>query len=101
MPMRARWWHQLGDAIDQLQWGEHQFTRVFVGLQRLGVAFATAAVVLPLSANILPNPSVHTLRLNLALPPISETITHGTTSDPHLASDLYIAGVNDDQWGAG
>jgi len=32
----------LGDPVDQLQWGEHQFTRVFVGLQWLAVAFAAA-----------------------------------------------------------
>jgi len=63
------------------------------------VAFATAAVVLPLSANILPDPSVHTLRLNLALPPISETLSREAESSvPNLASDLYVAGVNDDQW---
>ena len=42
MPMRARWRHQLGDALDQLQWGEHKFTAVFVRLQRLCVAFTTA-----------------------------------------------------------
>ena len=64
-----------------------------------GVAIAAAAVVLPLSANILPNPSVRTLQLNLALPLISETISReATTSVPNLASDLYVAGLNDDQW---
>ena len=63
------------------------------------VAIAAAAVVLPLSANILPNPSVRTLRLTLALPPISETLSReAATSVPNLASDLYVAGVNDDQW---
>jgi len=40
--MGARWRHQLGDAVDQLQGREHQFTRILVGLQRLCVAFATA-----------------------------------------------------------
>ena len=42
MPVRAWWRHQLGNAVDQLQWREHQFTRVFVGLQWLCVAFAAA-----------------------------------------------------------
>jgi len=42
MPVGAWWRHQLGDPVDQLQWGEHQFTRVFVGLQWLAVAFAAA-----------------------------------------------------------
>ncbi len=37
MPVGAGRGHQLGNAVDQLQWGEHQFTRVFVGLQRLVV----------------------------------------------------------------
>ena len=64
-----------------------------------GVAIAAAAVVLPLSANILPNPSVRTVQLNLALPLISETLSReATTSVPNLASDLYVAGLNDDQW---
>ena len=64
-----------------------------------GVAIAAAAVVLPLSANILPNPSVRTVQLNLALPSISETLSReATTSVPNLASDLYVAGLNDDQW---
>ena len=43
--MGARRGHQLSDALDQLQRGEHQFARVLVGLQRLvvmGVAFAAA-----------------------------------------------------------
>ena len=30
------------DAVDQLQWGAHQLTRVLVKLQRLCVAFAAA-----------------------------------------------------------
>ena len=42
MPVRARRGHQLSNAVDQLQWGENQFTRVFVGLQRLCVPFAAA-----------------------------------------------------------
>ncbi|OLP07385.1 hypothetical protein BLL52_1215 [Rhodoferax antarcticus ANT.BR] len=42
MPVGARRRHQLGDAVDQLQRGQHQFTRVLVGLQGLCVAFAAA-----------------------------------------------------------
>ena len=40
--MRIWRWHQLGNTVDQLQWGEHQFTRILVGLQWLAVAFAAA-----------------------------------------------------------
>ena len=42
MPVRARWRHQLGNMVDQLQWGEHQFTRILVGLHGPCVALATA-----------------------------------------------------------
>ena len=62
-------------------------------------AAAAAAVVLPLSASILVNPEVRTVKLSLALPPISETLSReAATAVPNLASDLYVAGVNDDQW---
>ena len=42
MPMCACWGHQCRNAVDQFQWREHQFAAVFVGLQRLCVAFAAA-----------------------------------------------------------
>ena len=45
MPVGAQWRHQLGDAVDQLPWREHQFTGVLVGLQRLAVSFAAAYAV--------------------------------------------------------
>jgi murein DD-endopeptidase MepM/ murein hydrolase activator NlpD len=64
-----------------------------------GLALAAAVVVLPLSASMLANPEVRTVKLSLALPPISQTMSReAATSVPNLGSDLYVAGVNDDQW---
>jgi murein DD-endopeptidase MepM/ murein hydrolase activator NlpD len=63
------------------------------------LALAATAVVLPISAGLLATPTIHTVKLDLALPPISQTQSReaGTTV-PNLGSDLYVAGVNDEQW---
>jgi murein DD-endopeptidase MepM/ murein hydrolase activator NlpD len=61
--------------------------------------FTAGVVVLPISASMVVNPPVHTVKLDLALPPVSETLSReAATAVPNLGSDLYIAGVNDDQW---
>ena len=91
--------HGFKRATGGLQAFASQLTKIPRSFVLKSVAFGAAAVVLPLSANILPNPSVHTVRLDLALPPISETLSReAATAVPNLASDLYVAGVNDDQW---
>ncbi len=102
-PVLKRLSRAISHGFDRAVSGAQSFARHMVLIPRSLVlgsfAVAAAAVVLPLSASILVNPEVRTVKLSLALPPISETLSReAATSVPNLASDLYVAGVNDDQW---
>jgi murein DD-endopeptidase MepM/ murein hydrolase activator NlpD len=61
-----------------------------------------ALVGLPVSASLFNGNDHGTLSMSLALPPQSSLVgveaRANSTAIPNLKTDLYIAGVNDDQW---
>lgn len=100
-PVRAHWPRRLERWLESLQAKLLGFLpeRSFSGVAVATLTLLAAAIVLPVSASMVNPPNISSLSLPLMLPPISDAEMRETSSTvPDLASDLYVAGVNDELW---